>query len=62
MVALPLRVPYQAHPQHDEGPVEPSFRLNYVTLLLKFSAEQQLDLTSCLRNNRTHLRRITTSG
>jgi subtilase family serine protease len=41
-------IPPRAQPQYDQGPVEPSFPLEYVTLLLKPSAQQQQALEHLL--------------
>ena len=48
MVALQGGVRREAQPQYDQGPVEPSLRMNYVTLLLKSLTEQQLMLNRLL--------------
>src|ERR1019366_4008225 len=40
-VALPAGVHFKAQPQFDQGPVDPSFQLSYMTLLTVPSASQQ---------------------
>ncbi len=41
LVKLPAGVPLKAKPQFDQGPVDPSFRLSYITLLTVPSPSQQ---------------------
>ena len=48
MVALEGGVRREARPQYDQGTVEPSFRMNYVTLLLKSSTDQRSMLNRLL--------------
>jgi hypothetical protein len=44
MVTLPGHVNRNAAPQYDQGPVEPSFQLGYVTLLIAPSPSQEIAL------------------
>jgi subtilase family serine protease len=47
-VQLPAGIPRKALPQSDQGPVHPSFQLNYMTLLTTPSATQQNALDQLL--------------
>src|ERR1700691_6077955 len=40
MVRLPAGVTLKAQPKYDQGPVDPSYKLSYVTLLTSPSASQ----------------------
>jgi hypothetical protein len=48
MITLPGSVYPKARPQYDQGPVEPSLRLGYVTLQISPSASQQTALDELL--------------
>ncbi len=48
--AVPGNIHPLANPQFDEGPVDPSMKLNYVTLTLKSSPAQQAELEQLLRD------------
>ena len=48
MLALEGSVRHEAQPQFDQGPVDPSFKMGYISLLLKSSTEQQLMLNGLL--------------
>lgn len=48
MVALKGNVYPKAQPQSDQGPVEPTFKMGYITLLLKPTAKQKADLKKLL--------------
>jgi subtilase family serine protease len=48
MVTLPGHVNRNAAPQYDQGPVEPSFQLGYVTLLIAPSPSQEIALDQLL--------------
>ena len=50
MVAIQGNVPVNAQAQFDEGPLDPSTKLNYLTLTLKTSPAQQADLDQLLRD------------
>jgi len=47
-VILPGHIPPRAQAQYDQGRVEPSFKLGYMTMMFKPSAEQQAALTQLL--------------
>jgi hypothetical protein len=47
-VPLPTGVPRKALPQYDQGPVDPSFKLNYMTLLTTPSGAKQKALDQLL--------------
>src|ERR1700736_3302578 len=47
-VVLKGSVHPKAHPQYDQGPVEPSMKLEYVTMLTRPSARQQAALDRLL--------------
>jgi subtilase family serine protease len=49
-VAIPGNVHMNARPEFDEGLVDPSMKLNYVTLTLKLSESQQKELDQLLRD------------
>jgi len=48
MVVLKGHVSPQAQRQYDQGPVEPSFKLGFITMMFKPSAEQQTALNQLL--------------
>jgi hypothetical protein len=47
-VELPGSAPFQGQPQYDNGPVDPSFPMTYVTLYMKPAADQQKALAQLL--------------
>ncbi len=47
-VVLKGHVSPQARTEYDQGPVEPSFKLGYITMIFQPSASQQADLTQFL--------------
>ncbi len=47
-VVLKGHVSPQARTEYDQGPVEPSFKLGYITIMFQPSASQQADLTQFL--------------
>ena len=49
-IALQGNVHIYARPEFDEGPVDPAMKLNYLTLTLKVSASQQVELDRLLRD------------
>jgi len=48
-VVLPGSVRAKAQPQYDQGPVEASFQLPYITMVMQPSAKQQADLQQLLK-------------
>jgi hypothetical protein len=48
LIKLSAGVPLKAQPQYDQGPVDPSFKLNHITLLTVPSASQQKAITQLL--------------
>jgi hypothetical protein len=49
-IAIQGNVHASAQPQFDEGPSDPSMKLNYVTLTLRTSPTQQAELEQLLRD------------